>query len=102
MRESGPRRKLRSLEKTLGRKVCTSSVIASSRSDVDAQEARRVGAQDRLARRRRNPGRALHELDRLDLAERKIRAEHDMARVDLGGELLQHVRIEQHGVVAEP
>src|SRR6202140_4556966 len=54
-------------------------------SNIQAQKAPRIGAQDRLSRRLGDFCGALHERDRLHLPERKIGTEHDVAGIDLGG-----------------
>src|SRR5262249_1356983 len=70
-------------------------------SNVHAQEPGGVGPEDVAPQRVGNFRRALYEFDRLPFAERIVGAEHDVARINLVGESLQHVGIEDDGLVVE-
>src|SRR5262245_66093403 len=69
--------------------------------DVHAQKSGGVGAENVAPQRVGNFRRALHEFDRSPFAERVIGAEHDMARLDLVDEPLQHINIKDDTLVVE-
>src|SRR5215475_8023330 len=75
--------------------------LVAARSNGNAEQPCGVGAENRVLLLLSDFLGAADIFDRPLFCKRIVGGEHDMARGDLGHQELQHVRIEQHGVVEE-